>query len=270
MTLRVAINGFGRIGRNVLRALYENGYRDRIQVVAINDLGDPALNAHLLKHDSVHGHFSHAVSHDDESLSVDGDRISTLAQRDPAQLPWRELKIDLVMEPSRIIVWRMLPLITTPMLTRFLRLLRTGDERRAQMILERVRTVCRGMTPQTWSVDIGIDATPAVQALLDSGQPVSVGDLLRERLDRDERLPALALMHTRGAENVLMPDPERSLQAGDRLLFCGRDGTRHDMEWVLYNRKALEYVVTGIDIPDGAVWRWLRRRRAATAATGHP
>ncbi|MEA3252638.1 MAG: type I glyceraldehyde-3-phosphate dehydrogenase [Pseudomonadota bacterium] len=98
MTLRVAINGFGRIGRNVLRALYENGYRDRIQVVAINDLGDPALNAHLLKHDSVHGHFSHAVSHDDESLSVDGDRISTLAQRDPAQLPWRELKIDLVME----------------------------------------------------------------------------------------------------------------------------------------------------------------------------
>ncbi|MBZ9557715.1 MULTISPECIES: type I glyceraldehyde-3-phosphate dehydrogenase [Modicisalibacter] len=98
MTLRVAINGFGRIGRNVLRALYENGYRDRIQVVAINDLGDPALNAHLLKHDSVHGRFSPEVGHDDESLSVGEDRIATFAQRDPAQLPWASLEIDLVME----------------------------------------------------------------------------------------------------------------------------------------------------------------------------
>lgn len=98
MTLRVAINGFGRIGRNVLRALYENGYRDRIQVVAINDLGDPALNAHLLKHDSVHGHFGHKVDHDEESLIVDGERIRILSERDPARLPWESLEIDLVME----------------------------------------------------------------------------------------------------------------------------------------------------------------------------
>lgn len=98
MTLRVAINGFGRIGRNVLRALYEHGYRDRIQVVAINDLGDPALNAHLLKHDSVHGHFGHKVDHDEESLIVDGERIRILSERDPARLPWESLEIDLVME----------------------------------------------------------------------------------------------------------------------------------------------------------------------------
>ncbi|EPC01192.1 glyceraldehyde-3-phosphate dehydrogenase [Litchfieldella anticariensis FP35 = DSM 16096] len=98
MTLRVAINGFGRIGRNALRALYENGYRDRIQVVAINDLGDPSLNAHLLKHDSVHGHFPHKVAHDEENLSVDGERIRILSERDPASLPWKSLEIDLVME----------------------------------------------------------------------------------------------------------------------------------------------------------------------------
>ncbi|WP_148253046.1 type I glyceraldehyde-3-phosphate dehydrogenase [Aidingimonas lacisalsi] len=98
MTLRVAINGFGRIGRNALRALYENGYRDRIQVVAINDLGDPSLNAHLLKHDSVHGHFPFRVEHDDESISVDGERIRILSERDPASLPWKSLDIDLVME----------------------------------------------------------------------------------------------------------------------------------------------------------------------------
>ena len=90
MTIRVAINGFGRIGRNVLRALYENGYRDRVQVVAINDLGDPSLNSHLLRHDTVHGHFPFSVEHDAESISVDGDRITISSERDPANLKWGE------------------------------------------------------------------------------------------------------------------------------------------------------------------------------------
>ncbi|HDZ45666.1 hypothetical protein LCGC14_0097800 [marine sediment metagenome] len=98
MTIRVAINGFGRIGRNVLRALYENSYRDRIQVVAINDLGDPSLNSHLLRHDTVHGHFPFKVEHDAESITVDGDRIAISSERDPAQLPWASMNIDLVME----------------------------------------------------------------------------------------------------------------------------------------------------------------------------
>ncbi|MDR5874705.1 type I glyceraldehyde-3-phosphate dehydrogenase [Vreelandella gomseomensis] len=98
MTVKVAINGFGRIGRNVLRALYENGYRDRLQVVAINDLGDPSLNSHLLRHDSVHGHFPYSVDHDAESISVDGDRIAISSERDPAKLPWASMDIDIVME----------------------------------------------------------------------------------------------------------------------------------------------------------------------------
>ncbi|QFU02710.1 Glyceraldehyde-3-phosphate dehydrogenase 1 [Halomonas sp. THAF5a] len=98
MTLKIAINGFGRIGRNVFRALYEGGYRDRVRVVAINDLGDPALNAHLLRHDTVHGHFPFEVSHDESSLTVDGDRIEISSERDPARLPWERLGVDLVME----------------------------------------------------------------------------------------------------------------------------------------------------------------------------
>lgn len=106
MTLKVAINGFGRIGRNVLRALFENGYRDRIEVVAINDLGDPALNAHLLRHDTVHGHFPFSVEHDRESLSVDGHRIAILSERDPASLPWASLGVDLVMECTGLFTQR--------------------------------------------------------------------------------------------------------------------------------------------------------------------
>ncbi len=98
MTIRVAINGFGRIGRNVLRALYENNYRDRIQVVAINDLGDAAINSHLFQFDSVHGRFNGSVSHDGESMTVNNDRISISSLRNPAELPWASLDIDVVYE----------------------------------------------------------------------------------------------------------------------------------------------------------------------------
>lgn len=98
MTIRIAINGFGRIGRNVLRALYENNYRKQIQVVAINDLGDAETNAHLLKYDSVHGRFDGVVSHDAESLTVNGDRIAITAIRNPEELPWKEFHVDVVFE----------------------------------------------------------------------------------------------------------------------------------------------------------------------------
>ncbi|MDU9389683.1 type I glyceraldehyde-3-phosphate dehydrogenase [Pseudomonas sp. zfem002] len=98
MTIRIAINGFGRIGRNLLRALYTQGYRGDLQVVAINDLGDSAINAHLLQYDSVHGHFAAQVSHDHESLTVNGDRIAVSAIRNPADLPWQAEGIDVVFE----------------------------------------------------------------------------------------------------------------------------------------------------------------------------
>ncbi|KJK18510.1 type I glyceraldehyde-3-phosphate dehydrogenase [Pseudomonas sp. B21-032] len=98
MTLRIAINGFGRIGRNILRALYTQGYRQDLQVVAINDLGDSAINAHLLKYDSVHGSFAATVESDHESITVNGDRIAVSAIRNPAELPWKAEAIDVVFE----------------------------------------------------------------------------------------------------------------------------------------------------------------------------
>ncbi|MGS2722588.1 type I glyceraldehyde-3-phosphate dehydrogenase [Porticoccus sp. GXU_MW_L64] len=96
--IRVAINGFGRIGRNILRACYEGGYNDRIQIVAINDLGSPEINAHLLRHDTVHGHFGRTVAVTEHGLLVDGETIQVFAERNPAELPWESLEIDLVME----------------------------------------------------------------------------------------------------------------------------------------------------------------------------
>ncbi len=98
MTIRLAINGFGRIGRNVLRALYTGHYREQLQVVAINDLGDAAVNAHLFQYDSVHGRFPGEVEHDAESLRVMGDRIAVSAIRNPAELPRKSLGVDIVLE----------------------------------------------------------------------------------------------------------------------------------------------------------------------------
>ena len=98
MAVKVAINGFGRIGRNVLRALYEYERTNEIQIVAINDLGDTNTNANLLRYDTVHGRFNAKVAVDGEYMVVNGDKIKVLAQRDPAQLPWAELGVDVVME----------------------------------------------------------------------------------------------------------------------------------------------------------------------------
>ncbi|SEG49835.1 type I glyceraldehyde-3-phosphate dehydrogenase [Marinobacterium lutimaris] len=98
MTIRVAINGYGRIGRNTLRALYESGKREQIQIVAINDLGDAEINAHLTRFDSVHGPFHGEVSIDGDNLVVNGDSIRILAERDPAKLPWKALEVDVVYE----------------------------------------------------------------------------------------------------------------------------------------------------------------------------
>jgi glyceraldehyde 3-phosphate dehydrogenase len=98
MAIRVAINGYGRIGRNILRALYEYKRTDEIRIVAINDLGDAQTNAHLTRFDTVHGRFPGDVSVDGDAMVVNGDRIRVLAVRSPAELPWKELQVDAVME----------------------------------------------------------------------------------------------------------------------------------------------------------------------------
>ncbi len=98
MTIKVAINGYGRIGRNILRAYYESGKKAPIEIVAINDLGSPETNAHLTRYDTVHGKFPGEVVVDNDALVVNGDRIKVLAQRDPTQLPWGALGVDVVLE----------------------------------------------------------------------------------------------------------------------------------------------------------------------------
>jgi glyceraldehyde 3-phosphate dehydrogenase len=98
MAIKVGINGYGRIGRNVLRALYEGNLKEQIKIVAINDLGDANTNAHLTHYDTVHGKFRGDVHVDGDFMVVNGDRIRVVAQRDPSKLPWAELGVDVVLE----------------------------------------------------------------------------------------------------------------------------------------------------------------------------
>jgi glyceraldehyde 3-phosphate dehydrogenase len=98
MTIRVAINGYGRIGRNILRAHYESKKHSDIQIVAINDLGDVKTNAHLTRYDTTHGKFPGEVSVSGTDLIINGDKIRVVAERDPKKLPWKEMNIDVVLE----------------------------------------------------------------------------------------------------------------------------------------------------------------------------
>ena len=98
MPIKIAINGFGRIGRNIARALFESDRTSEFELVAINDLGDAETNAHLLQYDTAHGRFPFEVSVDAGDLVVRGTRVKVFAERDPAKLPWASLSVDLVME----------------------------------------------------------------------------------------------------------------------------------------------------------------------------
>lgn len=98
MTIKVAINGYGRIGRNVLRALYEGERRKDIQIIAINDLGDAQINAHLTRYDTTHGPFQGDVAVEGDNMIVNGDKIKIVSERDPSKLPWAELGVDVVYE----------------------------------------------------------------------------------------------------------------------------------------------------------------------------
>ena len=98
MSIRIAINGYGRIGRNILRAHYEGGKRDQLQFVAINDLGNAETNAHLTRYDTVHGKFPGTVAVAGDAMVVNGDRVQVCAKRNPAELPWKDLKVDVVLE----------------------------------------------------------------------------------------------------------------------------------------------------------------------------
>ncbi|MDX1654118.1 MAG: NAD-binding protein [Candidatus Competibacteraceae bacterium] len=169
--------------------------------------------------------------------------------------------LDLVMQASRVTVWRILPLLTVPLLSRFLRQARHRNEQWAGELLDRIRAVCLNRTPETWSITIDRVDAEAVQQALEEGRDIRLKHLLGEPQDRSTLLPCVPLLLIRGNEEVLLPDGEQGIHIGDRLLFTACAGAAGRMAWTLENPNVLEYVETGLERPDGYIWRWLERWR---------
>lgn len=170
--------------------------------------------------------------------------------------------LDLVMEPSRLIVWRILPLLTTPLLSRFLRMLRSGTDEDALVLRGRIAKLCGGVTPETWSFGISPEHAPAVYGAIGRGDEVRLSHLQLLPSDRNKSLPCIPLLLSRGDRTFILPGNDTVLERGDRVLFTARTGSQRVMDWALHNPKALEYLLSGNELPDGTIWRWAARRRA--------
>jgi len=175
------------------------------------------------------------------------------------------IEADLQMYASNIIVHEIIALLTAPLLARFLARTRREGNAWANEVLARISAVTEDMVPEIWEIHLGERQARAVGRALADGTRVTVGDLLRDPRDRGQRLSCVPLMLARGDVRTLMPGNEEPLAFGDHLLFCGRGGAASAMAWTLQNAKALTYVLTGREVPETLVWRWvdemLRRAR---------
>ena len=168
---------------------------------------------------------------------------------------FKAAKVDLVMEPSRVIVWQILALVTMPLLSDFLSLARRQDDDWAHALLERLRRMTGNRSPQTWCDLLDARHAPAFMTLHAAGQEVALAALLRDPLQPRRSLPGVALLHERGQERTLLPAPETVLAPGDRILWAAREGFRERLAWLLHNPQQLEYLTTGVEQPASTIGR---------------
>jgi len=166
---------------------------------------------------------------------------------------------DLVMQPGTITAQYILNLILAPLLDDFLRLAHDCDDSWANVLVSRVAGVVEDIAPETWAVQISPLETPAVFDCLIRGEEVRLSHICSDPRDRDTALPCVPLLIKRESESVLLPDMQEYLQANDRILFCGREEARYQLEHNMRDHQALYYSRTGDDRPSGIVWRYLTR-----------
>jgi voltage-gated potassium channel len=167
---------------------------------------------------------------------------------------------DLTMQRGSVIANKVFALITTPLLSDFLRLARQNTDAWANQLVSRISGITDDETPQAWVLEITPDAAPAVVTGIAEGLRVRVSDVYRNPHDREERLPCIALLIKRGTEEILLPDDAALIEAGDRILLCGRFGIAPQVEWFAKNHNAFDYLCTGEQRASGYLWRWFTRR----------
>jgi len=167
--------------------------------------------------------------------------------------------IDIIMQPGAITAQRILGLILAPLLDDFLSLARDQNEEWANLLVSRVAGVVEDVTPETWDLDISPLTSPAVFDCLIQGDAVRLLDICVHPSNRTEQLPCVPLLIKRDSGNLLLPNMQEVLQAGDLVLFCGLEAAMYHTRYIVNDHQALYYVRTGIDRPSGYLWRWLTK-----------
>jgi Trk K+ transport system NAD-binding subunit len=190
------------------------------------------------------------------------DLITVARQNLAANKPvFRAARVNMIMEPGRIIADQIFVLIKTPLAIKFIELLRQQDEYWARELLFQLSDIIQDKSLDLWALGIDQQRAPAIHDALASGSEVRSGLLCRDPRDREQGLPALVLLIQRGDEMLLLPDVDTRLQAGDEILVGGQHRARAFMNWITDNRNVLSYVDSGIEVPGGLVWRWLKTRQ---------
>jgi Trk K+ transport system NAD-binding subunit len=167
------------------------------------------------------------------------------------------VEADIVMHPSSIVANRIRVLLGTPLLSEFESYARYQEDTWACELVSRIAALVHEHVPDVWEVSIDDENAHAVCTTLGQGSSVTLGSIMRDPRDRDQWLPAIALLRLRNRDSELLPGADTKLNKGDRLLFCGRSCARSRMGWTLQNTHALHYSLTGGSAPEGVVWRRL-------------
>ena len=174
---------------------------------------------------------------------------------------FKAVEADILMHPSLIVAQRIRTLLSAPLLSEFVTQAEKEPDSWSCELVSRIIALVESRPPILWELRVGETFSWAASDLQSQDCEPTLGDLLRDPRNRDEQLPAICLMHKRGAGHRALPDLGEQLRLGDQLLLCGRPGARDWMQWTLNNPAVLTYVVTGVSLPRGSVWRWLRQRR---------
>ncbi|MFP4496261.1 MAG: potassium channel family protein [Halochromatium sp.] len=173
---------------------------------------------------------------------------------------FKAIAADILMHPSLIVAQRIRTLLSAPLLNEFVSGAGREPDRWSCELISRIIALVETKPPILWEFRVGARFAPGARTLAGQGREPTLADLLRDPRDRAQALPAIILVQQVAGEHRLLPSLERPLRAGDRLLLCGHPGARDWMHWTLNNPDVLTYVVTGVKLPRGLVWRWLHQR----------
>ncbi len=269
------ICGFGRFGKAIYRELTRLEIPARViepnaktPGLPANTVIGPGTEAHTLNAANI----AQAVgiiagsNNDSNNLSI----IVTARQLNPKLFViarqtsqtndelFAASEADIMMQPSDVIASKIRTLLTNPLVDDFLSLARARSDDWARTLTDRLRSISPEVLPRTWPVTINETDAAAVQMALAEGRSVTIGDLTRSHIDRNEKLPLIVLLYSDETGTFCMPDEDTALSPGDQLLFAGTEESHRRLKWNLMNETALHYIMTGDTLPQTLLGRWLK------------